>query len=448
MRSRLIGLSNGDEAGQMTDSLTIPGPYRWPGSVVDNIGGGTFVLTFDERGREVYNGLSGRLVSYNVLELPCYVDVLGETVKYSYLSDGSKCGMMDDALVRGFEYVGPFTYWIDGDDVCLYSVGMSCGRFVKSPDSQGLVPEYWSMDYLGSVRAKSRPGGTEHIDYFPYGQCMKGVASQYDENGYGFNGKELQGFHSVDLYDYGARMYDPGLSFWNTPEPLFEKNHMVHALSFCNGDPVNYVDPDGNDPIFDEYGNLIGVTDSGLQGDAIIVKKSEYNPNLTIEQIMSLNHGLAGLIDDEAFDNFNRNFDVLSMRPDWDGYLTLEEANDWFRAGNGQMLYVDLRKINLQGIVSLGEKYVGQKKCFNLLTCSSIKDGLVYGNITLKRYPNHGVRAFEDEYDFDMKNWFNPINWGRNLETVIGAKYAGDGTSYSIRFYGTAKLKPIFPWVK
>ena len=124
---------------------------------------------------------------------------------------------------------------------------MSCGRFVKSPDSQGLVPEYWSMDYLGSVRAKSRPGGTEHIDYFPYGQCMKGVASQYDENGYGFNGKELQGFHSVDLYDYGARMYDPGLSFWNTPEPLFEKNHMVHALSFCNGDPVNYVDPDGLD---------------------------------------------------------------------------------------------------------------------------------------------------------------------------------------------------------
>ena len=247
MRSRLIGLSNGDEAGQMTDSLTIPGPYRWPGSVVDNIGGGTFVLTFDERGREVYNGLSGRLVSYNVLELPCYVDVLGETVKYSYLSDGSKCGMMDDALVRGFEYVGPFTYWIDGDDVCLYSVGMSCGRFVKSPDSQGLVPEYWSMDYLGSVRAKSRPGGTEHIDYFPYGQCMKGVASQYDENGYGFNGKELQGFHSVDLYDYGARMYDPGLPLWTTPEPLFEKNHMVHALSFCNGDPVNYVDPDGLD---------------------------------------------------------------------------------------------------------------------------------------------------------------------------------------------------------
>ena len=82
----------------MTDSLTIPGLYRWPGSVVDNIGGGTFVLTFDERGREVYNGLSGRLVSYNVLDLPCYVDVLGETVKYSYLSDGSKCGMMDDVV--------------------------------------------------------------------------------------------------------------------------------------------------------------------------------------------------------------------------------------------------------------------------------------------------------------------------------------------------------------
>ena len=40
---------------------------------------------------------------------------------------------------------------------------------------------------------------------------------------------------------------------------------------------------------------------------------------------------------------------------------------------------------------------------FNLLVHSaSLDDGLVYGHITLKRYPNHKVRAYSDRYDFNF----------------------------------------------
>lgn len=138
----------------------------------------------------------------------------------------------------------------------------------------------------------------------------------------------------------------------------------------------------------------------------------------------------------------------LSTHSDWDGYLTLEEANEWYQTGNGEPLFVDLSKID-SGIVSLGEKFVGSEVTFNLLTNGkSLNDGLVYGRITLKHYPDNRARAYADKYDFDMKSWRNLLNWRRNLETIIGQKVAGQGESYEINIYGSKKLKPLLLWLK
>ncbi|MCQ2115198.1 MAG: RHS repeat-associated core domain-containing protein [Bacteroidales bacterium] len=404
-------------------------------------------LIYDAMGRQTYSGREDRSISYNILNLPCYVETPVSSVNYSYLSDGNKCGVMDSSL-NGYEYIGPFVYSRDGENLTLSSADMSCGRFVRVPGQDGLVPEYWSMDYLGSVRARDAAGEVKFYDYTPYGSLWNTSLPSSGDNPHGFNGKEFQNFDSVNLYDYGARMYSPVIPMWTTPDPLFEKNHTVNPLSFCAGDPVNYVDPDGRNPIYDEYGNLIGTTDSGLQGDAIIVPRADYNISMTSAQVMQLDMGLAGLVNDDAFMNFSRNHSSLPTRPDWDGYLTLDEANEWYKSGNGQRLYVDLRKINLSAFRSWGEKYVGKTYCFNLLYNFSLKDGLVYGNISFRRYPDHGVRTFEDTYNFDMKSWANILNWPRNFETIIGSMYAGKGTPYDIHFYGTAKLKPLVPWLK
>lgn len=108
-----------------------------------------------------------------------------------------------------------------------------------------------------------------------------------------------------------------------------------------------------------------------------------------------------------------------------------------------------ITSICYNAIGMLGEDYVGQVKNFNLLwTSGSINDGLVYGNITLKRYTNHGVRAFDDTYDFDMHDSTSISTKLRNILTKIGSAIAGSGTSYPIKFYGTAKLNPIWPWTK
>lgn len=133
------------------------------------------------------------------------------------------------------------------------------------------------------------------------------------------------------------------------------------------------------------------------------------------EDALKYDLGIGGLVDSDAVSSFTDSYNGLSSRPDWDGYLTLEEANDWYRDGNGEPLFVSLDKIDLSGIVSLGE---------------------------------YSVRAYSDTYNFDMKPWVNPINWGRNVQTAIGKRVAGAGVQYEINLYGAKRVKPILPWIK
>lgn len=132
------------------------------------------------------------------------------------------------------------------------------------------------------------------------------------------------------------------------------------------------------------------------------MNKEDYNLKMTLDDARNKNLGINGLNWQEALDKFNESFASLKDRPDWDAILTLEEANDWYKNGNGQELFVDINQIDLSMLYSLGDKYIGKKYVFNLCTLWS-KDGKVYGSLTFVRYPNDTCRAFADKYDFDMK---------------------------------------------
>lgn len=221
-----------------------------------------------------------------------------------------------------------------------------------------------------------------------------------------------------------------------------------YAYALCN--PVNCIDPDGRRPIYSTMGYLLGTDDNGLQGDAIIMDSQYFHQGMSPDEASQYHLGMEGLVDPDSVSRFNDSFNSLSSRPDWDGYLTLSEANDWFRNGNGQPLYVSLDKIDLSGLVSLGEHFInGKGRVINLFFASdSLNDAMVYGQITLQRYPNHSVRSFSDTYNFEMKSWWNPKNWGRNVETAIGKTVAGAGVDYEINIYGSKRLTPLFPWIK
>jgi hypothetical protein len=229
-------------------------------------------------------------------------------------------------------------------------------------------------------------------------------------------------------------------------DPMADKYPGISPYAYCAWNPIMLVDPDGRstNPIYDFGGNFLGTDDKGLKGDAIMMDKSSFTQGMSHDDAMKKGATLSNLpnvINPNVIDKINNHFNSLISRPDYDGYLTVDEANDWYRNGNGQPLFTSLEKIDLSGIHSLGDDYQGTVKSYNLtLFSKSLNDGLVYGNITLRSYPNDKVRAFADHYDFEMHNPWNPLNWPRNIETKIGKSETGIGKSFDINIFGSKKL--------
>ena len=55
--------------------------------------------------------------------------------------------------------------------------------------------------------------------------------------------------HGLNLYDYGARNYDPAICQFTSMDPLCERYYHINPYAYCAGNPVKYVDFNGDFPI-------------------------------------------------------------------------------------------------------------------------------------------------------------------------------------------------------
>ena len=83
----------------------------------------------------------------------------------------------------------------------------------------------------------------EHNDYSGFGQRLE--SSTGSANRYCYNGKEEQPIFATPYSDYGARQYSSASGRWLAVDPLAEKYYITPPYAFCNNNPVNFVDPDG-----------------------------------------------------------------------------------------------------------------------------------------------------------------------------------------------------------
>ena len=115
---------------------------------------------------------------------------------------------------------------------------------------------YYHSDHLGSTSYVTDMDGnaTQFVSYKPYGEAFVDEHNTSYEQPWKFNGKELDS--ETGLYYYGVRYYEPTLALWYGVDALTEKYPSMGGYVYCAGNPVKLVDPDGNDWVESENGNI------------------------------------------------------------------------------------------------------------------------------------------------------------------------------------------------
>ncbi|MGI4823594.1 MAG: DUF6443 domain-containing protein [Janthinobacterium lividum] len=122
--------------------------------------------------------------------------------------------------------------------------------------------------FFDDVTVEHRPGlQVQENSYDPWGLSLAGLDCSTPGlvglNRYQFNGKERQFDLGLGWSDYGARFYDNQVPHWLALDPLALKHSTVSPYSYVYNNPVNMIDPDGRDAIFDvtrnKKGDITGV---------------------------------------------------------------------------------------------------------------------------------------------------------------------------------------------
>src|SRR5690554_4981828 len=96
------------------------------------------------------------------------------------------------------------------------------------------------------------PAVVQETHYDPWGLELTGLGYQYGgikANKYLYQGKEMMDDHSLNIYDFHARGYDPVLGRTLQQDPHADSYPSMSPYSWVANNPLSYIDPDGKDII-------------------------------------------------------------------------------------------------------------------------------------------------------------------------------------------------------
>ncbi|WP_445455997.1 RHS repeat domain-containing protein [Flavobacterium sp. HNIBRBA15423] len=237
--------------------LTVTDETESPQGFKDGVNEGND-YEYDANGNmKVDNNKGIRDIIYNHLNLPTEINfVSADKIEYLYNATGQKVSKVvtetgiktqTDYLAGGFQYkVNELQFFPHAE-----------GYVKKEANSYKYVFNY--TDHLGNIRLSYTDidsNGTIDIDeiieeneYYPFGLKHE---SHISSNAYQmkYNGKELQTELGLNMYDYGARNYDPALGRWMNVDSLAEKYNNMSTYNYVNNTPINAIDPDGKKIVY------------------------------------------------------------------------------------------------------------------------------------------------------------------------------------------------------
>jgi RHS repeat-associated protein len=210
--------------------------------------GGTTSYGYDPNGNLQSDNKKQLTFKYNFLNLPDTIIKTGTgagTIAYIYDANGKKLRKAMTGANR--DYINGIEYNSTG---VIEFIQTEEGR--ARPNGGSYFYEYALKDHLGNTRVLIGQDGmvSQQTDYCAFGMELNRGTNivPSPDNKYKYNGKELQGELGMNLYDYGARFYDPVIARWLVVDPLAEKMRRYSPYNYGIDDPIRFIDPDGMQP--------------------------------------------------------------------------------------------------------------------------------------------------------------------------------------------------------
>ncbi|MBD3581321.1 DUF6443 domain-containing protein [Flavobacterium selenitireducens] len=239
----------------------------------------------DDYNYDAYGNLKSDLnksitnISYNHLNLPLRIDFsAGNYIQYVYDATGRKILKNIPDVFGGFSFNVSYMNGFQYKNGVLEFFPHAEGYVKMTPTSiNNFNYVYQYKDHLGNIRvnyALDPDDGQlkvlEENHYYPFGLKHANYSSDVlefrEENlsvallqsfpvfppvqsplpyNYKYNGKEWQDELGLNLYDYGARNYDPAIGRWMNIDPLAEESRRWSPYTYAMNNPVFFIDPDG-----------------------------------------------------------------------------------------------------------------------------------------------------------------------------------------------------------